>query len=74
MSKNFKYVETTTKKIEVCGLFNLDKMTINIDGEDINISTLLRDFDGLEIKLGCNIKQEIELELDTENINGEDEE
>lgn len=64
MSKNFKYVETVNKKIEACGLFDLENMTINVDGEDMKITTLLKDFDGLEIKLGCGIKQETELELE----------
>jgi|GEM_PF-857381 len=71
MSKNLKYTRTTTDKIKACGILDLDNMTMHIDSEDIKLSTLLKDFDGIEFEFTGGIKQEMELKLDEENTDDE---
>ena len=71
MAKNLKYLKSTSTKLTVCGLVDKENNSINVDGEDISISTLLTDFNGCETTISFNIKQDEELEL---NLDGEDEE
>lgn len=42
----FSFKVTTTKKLKACGMLDLSNMTIEINGEDKKLSTLLSEYDG----------------------------
>ena len=56
--KNFVYKLTKTKKMKLAGMIDTDIMTINIDGEDKRLSTLLSEYNGCEIEMTINVKSE----------------
>lgn len=59
---NFVYKKTETTSMKVVGILDTDRMTIDVDGEEKSLATLLSDFNG-----GCmeiNIKTKSEEELD----------
>ena len=56
--KNFVYKLTKTKKMKLAGMIDTDIMTINIDGEDKRLSTLLSEYNGCEIEMTINVKTE----------------
>jgi len=63
MAKAIKYEKKTTVKLSTIRLLNTDEMTINVNGEDIKLSTLFKDFNGLEIEIAMGTKQSEDLEL-----------
>ena len=63
----FSFKVTTTKKLKACGMLDLSNMTIEINGEDKKISTLLSEYDGCEISLSVDIKNEEELDMPEDN-------
>lgn len=67
---NFVYKKTQTTSMKVVGILDTDRMTIDVDGDEKSLATLLSDFNG-----GCmeiNIKTKSEEELD-EPVSNEDE-
>ncbi len=67
---NFVYKKTETTSMKVVGILDTDRMTIDVDGDEKSLATLLSDFNG-----GCmeiNIKTKSEEELD-EPVSKEDE-
>lgn len=56
----FKKVETTNMKI--AGYINTDKMTIEVDGDEKDISTLLSAFNGGCVEVNVKVKNEEELD------------
>lgn len=67
---NFVYKKTETTSMKVVGILDTDRMTIDVDGDEKSLATLLSDFNG-----GCmeiNIKTKSEEELD-EPVANEDE-
>lgn len=56
----FKKVETTNMKIS--GYINTDKMTIEVDGDEKDISTLLSAFNGGCVEVNVKVKNEEELD------------
>lgn len=56
----FKKVETTNMKI--AGYINTDKMTIEVDGDEKDISTLLSAFNGGCVEINVKVKNEEELD------------
>ena len=59
---NFVYKKTETTSMKVVGILDTDRMTIDVDGDEKSLATLLSDFNG-----GCmeiNIKTKSEEELD----------
>lgn len=60
--KNFVYKLTKTKKMKLAGMIDTDIMTINIDGEDKRLSTLLSEYNGCEIEMTINVKTEEDLD------------
>lgn len=57
-----KYTETTNKTIKAVGLLDVSKNAIIVDGEVVNISSLLSEFDGTEINFSLSMKTETELD------------
>ena len=60
--KNFVYKLTKTKKMKLAGMIDTDIMTINIDGEDKRLSTLLSEYNGCDIEMTINVKTEEDLD------------
>lgn len=59
---NFVFKETKQKSMKIAGLIDSDNMTINVDGEEKKLSTLLSVFDGCDIEMNVKIKEENELD------------
>lgn len=64
---NFSYKKTTTTAMKIVGIIDTDNMTIDVDGEEKKLSTLLADFDGGAIELNVKIKEEDELDAPSES-------
>lgn len=59
---NFTYKKTETTQMKITGIIDTDNMTVEVNGEDKRLSTLLSDFNGGDIEI--NIKTKSEEELD----------
>lgn len=59
---NFSYKITTTTTLKVCGVLDISKMVIEVNGEEKKLSTLLSDFNGGEIEINVKVKSEEELD------------
>lgn len=64
---NFSYKTTTTTTLKVCGILDILSMTIDVDGEEKKLSTLLSDFNGGGIEINVKVKDEEELDEPTES-------
>lgn len=64
---NFSYKKTTTTAMKVAGIIDTERMTIDVDGEEKKLTTLLADFNGGVIELNVKIKEEDELDAPTES-------
>lgn len=60
---NFEYKRNTVTQLKLAGLIDTDQMTIDVDGDEKNLSKVLSVFNGAEIELLAKIKQSEELEL-----------
>ena len=58
----FTYMQTSTTSMKVTGILNPQTMVINVDGEDKQLSTLLRDFADLPVEINIKVKDEEELD------------
>lgn len=67
---NFTYKKTLTTQMKVVGTLDTDMMTIEVDGENKKISTLLSDFEGECIEI--TIKTKAEQELDEPTVSDEE--
>ena len=63
---NFAYKRTTTTAMKVIGIIDVDNMTINVDGEEKKLSTLLADFNGGDVEINIKVRDEEELTEPTE--------
>ena len=64
---NFSYKKTTTTAMKVAGIIDTDRMTIDVDGEEKKLSTLLADFNGGSVEINVKVKEEDELDEPTES-------
>lgn len=67
---NFTYKKTLTTQMKVVGTLDTDMMTIEVDGENKKISTLLSDFEGECIEI--TVKTKTEQELDEPTVSDEE--
>lgn len=67
MANPFSFKEVTTKTMKVVGILDSDKMVIDVDGEEKNISTLLSAFEGNNIEMVVKVKAESDLDEPTED-------
>lgn len=58
----FTYKKTSTTSMKVTSILNPQTMVINVDGEDKQLSTLLRDFADLPVEINIKVKDEEELD------------
>lgn len=66
---NFVFKETKQTAMKIVGILNSNDLTINVDGEEKKLSTLLSDFDGAAIEINVKVKDEEELDEPTEDEN-----
>lgn len=58
----FSYKKATTTTLKACGIVDIEKGIIEVDGEDKKILSLLADFNGAAIELVAKVKDEEELD------------
>ncbi len=61
MSK-FSYKRTETTTMKVSGIIDVDRMVIDVDGEEKDIRTLLSVFNGGNIELNIKVKTDEDLD------------
>lgn len=59
---NFVFKKTETTNMKVIGLIDTDNMTIEVDGNEKDISTLLSAFNGGCVEINVKVKSEEELD------------
>ena len=59
---NFAYKKTVTTAMKVVGILDSDNLTVDVDGEEKKLSTLLSDFNGAPIEINIKVKDEEELD------------
>lgn len=69
----FQYKKTQTINLKAEGFIDIKNMTIEVDGEIKNISTLLSDFDASFVSLNIKTKEETELDEPTEDEDSDEE-
>ncbi len=70
---NFSYKRTIQTAMKVAGIIDSDSMTIDIDGEVKNLSTLLSDFNGGCVEINIKVKNEEELDEPTSDEESDEE-
>ena len=63
---NFAYKKTVTTAMKVAGILDSDNLTVDVDGDEKKLSTLLSDFNGAPIEINIKVKDEEELDEPTE--------
>lgn len=66
MANTFSFKEVTTKTLKVVGMLDVPSMTIDVDGVEKSLATLLSAFSGVDIELVVKQKTEEELDEPTE--------
>lgn len=64
---NFVFKETKQTSMKIAGIIDTDNMTVEVDGEEKKLSTLLSVFNGGGIEINVKIKEENELDEPTES-------
>lgn len=59
---NFAYKKTVTTAMKVAGILDSDNLTVDVDGEEKKLSTLLSGFNGASIEINIKVKDEEELD------------
>lgn len=68
---SFVYKKTVTTSMKVAGIIDTDDLTIDVDGETKELSTLLSDFNGAAIEINVKVKSEEDLSEPTESSDEE---
>lgn len=63
---NFSFKETKQTAMKIAGLIDTDNMTIEVDGEDKKLATLLSVFNGGAVEINVKVKEENELDEPTD--------
>lgn len=63
---NFVFKETKQKSMKIAGILDSDNLTIDVDGEEKKLATLLSVFNDCDIEINVKIKEENELDEPTE--------
>lgn len=61
--KKYTYERKTTTNMKVIGFIDTDRMTIEVNGEEKELSTLLSDFDGSEVEFNITVKNKTDVSL-----------
>lgn len=62
---NFVFKRIEQKTMKIAGILDTDAMTIDVDGNEKRLSTLLSPFNSTEIEINVKIKSEEELDEPT---------
>lgn len=63
---NFVFKETKQTSMKIVGIIDTDNMTVEVDGEEKKLSTLLSVFNGGGIEINVKVKEENELDEPTD--------
>ena len=66
MANTFSFKEVTTKTMKIVGNLDVDRMIIDVDGEEKSLTTLLSVFNGCDVDMVIKIKDESELDEPTD--------
>lgn len=64
---NFVFKETKQTSMKIAGIIDTDNMTIDVDGEEKKLATLLSVFNGGGVEINVKVKEENELDEPTES-------
>lgn len=67
MANTFSFKEIITKSMKIVGALDVSRMTIDVDGEEKNLATLLSPFEGCCVDIKVVLKDEEELDEPTSN-------
>lgn len=59
---NFVFKETKQTSMKIVGIIDTDNMTIDVDGEEKKLATLLSVFNGGGVEINVKVKEENELD------------
>lgn len=58
---NFAHKRTVTETMKIAGIIDTDRMTVDVDGDEKSLATLLSVFNGAGIEINVKVKDEEEL-------------
>lgn len=64
---NFVFKKTETTNMKIAGIIDTDRMTVDVDGEEKSLTTLLSVFNGTGVEIKVATKNEEELDEPTAN-------
>jgi hypothetical protein len=64
---NFVFKETKQTSMKIAGIIDTDNMTVEVDGEEKKLATLLSVFNGGSVEINVKVKEESELDEPTES-------
>lgn len=64
---NFVFKKTETTNMKIAGIIDIDRMTVDVDGEEKSLTTLLSVFNGTGVEIKVATKNEEELDEPTAN-------
>ena len=64
---NFVFKKTETTNMKIAGIIDTDKMTVDVDGEEKSLTTLLSVFNGVGVEIKVATKNEEELDEPIDN-------
>ena len=59
---NFVFKKTETTNMKIAGIIDADRMTVDVDGEEKSLATLLSVFNGGAVEIKVAVKNEEELD------------
>lgn len=62
---NFVFKHTESQNMKIAGVLDKETMTVEVDGEEKSLATLLSPFDGLAVEIKVAVKNEKELDEPT---------
>lgn len=64
---NFVFKETKQTSMKIAGILDSDNLTVEVDGEEKKLTTLLSVFNGGGVEINVKVKEENELDEPTES-------
>lgn len=64
---NFVFKEIKQTSMKIAGIIDTDNMTVEVDGEEKKLATLLSVFNGGSVEINVKVKEESELDEPTES-------
>lgn len=68
---NFVFKETKQVSMKIAGIIDTDNMTIDVDGDEKSLRTLLSVFNGGGVEINVKVKEESELDEPVESSDEE---